>query len=66
MSLSPPRPPAKATTRDELRQAYGTTPRTFRRWLKQAGINHRRHILTPAEVERCHAHLGDPSAVNRS
>jgi phage antirepressor YoqD-like protein len=54
--------PPKRTTRDELRQAYGVTPRTFRRWLRQVGILHRRHILTPADVQRCHLHLGEPGS----
>ncbi|MGI4862459.1 MAG: hypothetical protein ACRYFZ_00935 [Janthinobacterium lividum] len=54
--------PPKATSRDELRKSYGASKRTFRRWLKLVGITHRRHILTPADVQRCQIHLGEPEA----
>lgn len=49
--MSQPRQPLpRATNREQLRADLGLAERTFRRWLKRAGITHGRHILTPKEV----------------
>ncbi|GAA4353038.1 hypothetical protein GCM10023185_13260 [Hymenobacter saemangeumensis] len=57
MSSSQSRPLPKARTRAELCDELGVEKRTFGRWLKLAGITHRRRVLTPREVAQCCAYL---------
>lgn len=49
-----------STTRKALREGYGVCRATFAGWLRQAGIQHNRRKLTPAEVSRVKKHLDAP------
>jgi hypothetical protein len=46
-------------TRKELQKLYNRSQKVINRWLKEAGITHRKS-LTPADLEILYAKVGEP------
>lgn len=46
-------------TRKELQQRYNRSEKVITRWLKDAGIFHRKS-LTPADLQALYAKVGEP------
>lgn len=50
----------KSRSRQELAEAYGISPRTFRRWLKLHHLILPSGLVRPTDIKRIFKYLGPP------
>lgn len=54
-------PTLKTRSRQELAEAYGVSPRTFRCWLKKHDIGLLPGLLKPIDIQKIYDHFGIPT-----